>query len=90
MIWSWAEVATEQVESPAVHWAEMIDCSPREGPPELGPGRAWAECVPPQTVKKQLGKAALGRTRILGPRLAEASQAECPAPGKARSAEVTV
>ena len=76
MIWSWAEVPSEQVESPAVQWAEMIDRSPREGLPELGPGRTWSECVPPQTVKKQLGKAELSRTRMLGPRLAEARQAE--------------
>ncbi|THF98975.1 hypothetical protein TEA_029570 [Camellia sinensis var. sinensis] len=47
MIWSWADVSTEQAESPTVHRAEMIDCSTREGLPELGPGRTWAECVPP-------------------------------------------
>ena len=47
MIWSWAEISTEQVASPAVHWAEMIDCSHREGLPELGPGRVRAVCATP-------------------------------------------
>ena len=88
MIWSWAEISTDQVESPAVHWAEMIHCSPREGLPKLGPGRVWTECVPPRTVQKLLGQEVTGRTRILGRKMVEARHAERPAPGKARSAEV--
>ena len=76
MIWGWAEILTDQVERPAAHRAEMIDYSPIDGLPELGPGRTWAEYVPPQTVKKRLGKAVLGRTGMLGPRIAEARQAE--------------
>ena len=65
MIWSWAEVTAEQIKSPTVHGAEMIDYPPRDGLPELGPGRTWAECVPPQTVKKLLGRAVLGWTELL-------------------------
>ena len=55
MIWNWAEATAEQEESPTVHEAEMIDYPPGDGLPELGPGRKWAKCAPPQTVKKLLG-----------------------------------
>ena len=85
MIWSWAEVTGAQAESPTVHGAETTDYPPRNGLPELGPGRTWAECVSPQTVKKLLGW-----TELLNQAMAETRQAECPAPGKAWSAEVTV
>ena len=71
MIWSWAEVTAEQVESPTVHGAEMTDY-----PPRLGPGRTWAECVPPQTMKKLPGKAVLGLPEPLDQWMAEAGQAE--------------
>ena len=54
MIRSWAEVTAEQIESPTVHGAEMIDHPPRSGLPELEPGRTWAKCEPPWP-KKELG-----------------------------------
>ena len=71
MIWSWAVVMAEQVESPTVHGVEMIDYPPRDGLPELGPGRTWAEWVSPQTVKKLLGW-----TELLNQAMAETRQAE--------------
>ncbi|KAF5955284.1 hypothetical protein HYC85_008140 [Camellia sinensis] len=60
MIWNWADVTAEQVESPMVYGAEMIDYPPGDGLPELGPGRNWAKCVPPQTIKKLLGRPTTG------------------------------
>ena len=54
MIRSWAEVTAEQIESPTVHGAEMIDHPPRNGLPEPGPGRTWAKREPPRP-KKELG-----------------------------------
>ena len=75
MIWNWAEATAEQEESTTVHGAEMIDYPPGAGLPELGPGRNWAKCVPPRTVKK-LGKAVLGWTALLDQGMAEARQVE--------------
>ena len=72
MIRSWAEVTAEQVEGPTMRGSEMIDFLPRVGLPELGPGRVRAECEPPRTGQKLLGKAVLGQTRMLGPRMAKA------------------
>ena len=76
MIWNWADATAEQEESPTMHGAEMIDYPPKDGLPELGPGRNWAKCVPPRTVKKLLGKEVLGWTELLDQVIAEARQAE--------------
>ena len=70
--------------------AELINYPPYIWLPDLGPGRVWTECVPPRTVQKLLGQEVTGRTRMLGPRMVDARQIECPAPGKAWSAEVII
>ena len=38
MIWNWAEVTAEQVESLMVHGAEMTGDPPADGLPGIGPG----------------------------------------------------
>ena len=71
MIWNWAEVTAEQVESLMVHGAKMTCDPPGDGLPELGPGRSWAKYVPPQTIKKLLGRAVLGWTELLDQAMVE-------------------
>ena len=46
MIWNWAEVTPEQVESLMVHGAEMTGDPPVDRLPGIGPGRSWAKHVP--------------------------------------------
>ena len=71
MIWNWAEATAELVESLMVDGAEMTRAPPGDGLPGLGPGRSWAMYVPPQTVKKLLGKAVLSWTELLDQAMVE-------------------
>mgnify|MGYP003702575147 CR=1 FL=1 len=90
MIWNWAEVTAEQVESLMMHGAEMTGDQPVDGLPGLGPDRSWDKYVPRPDRKEaaRQGSARLDQAAWSGN--GEASQAEWPAPGKAWSAEVIV